>query len=72
MSDSGISMKFVEGWDIVPDQNPHAFSLLVCPLCLVQFEGVGHTLTESMADAAALRDAHRCSHLEQRTGDETI
>lgn len=57
-------MKFIQHWDIIPDPNPHAFSLLVCPECLERFGGVGASLTESLADAEELRKAHKCSHLK--------
>lgn len=68
---AGISMRFVKGWDLVPDSNPLAFSILVCPDCLAVFEGAGKSLIESVADAEELRRAHGCSHL-QRTGDEPV
>lgn len=62
--ESGIRMRFVEGWDISPDQNPHAFSMLVCPECLAQIVGAGVSLAESMADADDKFTAHKCSHLK--------
>ena len=57
-------MRFVEGWDIIPDQNPHAFTLAVCPECLQQLIGIGANLLESSADADELARAHKCSHLK--------
>lgn len=65
-AESGISIRFVEKWDIIPDPNPHAFSLLVCPDCLSLFEGFGQSLSQSMASAEELRKAHKCSHLQEQ------
>lgn len=62
--ETGIRVRFVKGWDIIPDQNPHALSLLVCPDCLQQLIGTGTTLRESMAAADDLARAHACSHLK--------
>lgn len=61
---SGIRIRFVKGWDIMPDQNPHAFTLAVCPKCLAQLIGMGASLSESSADADAKLADHQCSHLK--------
>jgi hypothetical protein len=61
---SGISIRFIEGWDVVVDQDPHAFSLLVCPECYQQLGGAGVSLTESMAAADDAMAVHKCSHLK--------
>lgn len=68
--ESGMRIRFVKKWDIIPDPNPHAFTLAVCPHCLEQFRGTGASLRESSAHADALAADHKCSHLEaQESGN---